>query len=100
VTNPERRYHFYIMASRSRTLYCGVTSKLEKRVWQHKNHRISGFTHRYNIDRLVYLERYSDIRNAISREKQIKRWLRQKKLALIERENPTWGDLAADWVSR
>ena len=97
MTNPERRYHFYIMASRSRTLYCGVTSKLEKRVWQHKNHRIPGFTDRYNIDRLVYLQRYSDIRNAISREKQIKRWSRQKKLALIERENPTWLDLSEAW---
>jgi len=50
MTNPERRYHFYIMASRSRTLYCGVTSKLEKRVWQHKSHRIPGFTDRYNIE--------------------------------------------------
>ncbi len=71
MTNPERRYHFYIMASRSRTLYSGVTSKLEKRVWQHKNHRVSGFTDRYNIERLVYFERYSDIRTAINREKQV-----------------------------
>jgi putative endonuclease len=97
MTNPERRYHFYIMASRSRTLYCGVTSKLERRVWQHKNHRLSGFTDRYNIERLVYFERYGDIRNAISREKQIKRWSRQKKLALIERANPTWLDLSEGW---
>ena len=97
MTNPERRYHFYIMASRSRTLYCGVTSKLEKRVWQHKSHRIPGFTDRYNIDRLVYCERYSDIRSAINREKQVKRWSRQKKLVLIERENPTWLDLSETW---
>jgi len=100
VTNPERRYHFYIMASRSRTLYCGVTSKLEKRVWQHKNHRLSGFTDRYNIERLVYFERYSDIRNAINREKQIKRWSRQKKLALIEGANPTWLDLSEGWYQQ
>jgi len=100
VTNPERRYHFYIMASRSRTLYCGVTSKLEKRVWQHKNHRLSGFTNCYNVERLVYFERYSDIRNAINREKQIKRWSRQKKLALIERANPTWLDLSEGWYQQ
>ena len=97
MTNPERRYHFYIMASRSRTLYCGVTSKLEKRVWQHKNHRIPGFTDRYNIERLVYCEHHSDIRSAIAREKQIKRWSRQKKLTLIERQNSTWLDLSEDW---
>jgi putative endonuclease len=97
MTNPERRYHFYIMASRSRTLYCGVTSKLETRVWQHKNHRIPGFTDRYNIERLVYCEHHGDIRSAIAREKQIKRWSRQKKLTLIERQNPTWLDLSETW---
>jgi len=100
MTNPERRYHFYIMASRSRTLYCGVTSKIEKRVWQHKNHRIPGFTDRYNIERLVYFEHHSDIRSAIAREKQIKRWSRQKKLVLIERQNPTWLALSEDWYQK
>jgi len=74
-----------------------VTSKLEKRVWRHKNHRIPGFTDRCNIDRLVYCERYSDIRNAINREKQVKRWSRRKKLVLIERDNPTWLDLSKTW---
>lgn len=97
MTNPDRVYHFYIMASRSRTLYCGVTSKLRNRVWQHKNGWFPGFTSHYKINRLVHFERYSDIRSAIDREKQVKRWSRAKKIALINSENPTWLDLAEHW---
>jgi putative endonuclease len=97
MTNPDRWYYFYIMASRSRNLYCGVTSDMFKRAWQHKHHRLRGFTARYNIDRLVYYELYSDIRSAIDREKQVKRWSRSKKLTLIESKKPTWIDLAAEW---
>ena len=91
-----KTYFFYIMASRSRTLYCGVSGDLHKRVWQHKNHVIEGFTADYNIERLVYYEQFYDVRNAIDREKQVKRWSREKKLTLIARMNPTWLDLSDD----
>jgi putative endonuclease len=90
-------FYVYIAASRSRTLYVGVTSNLHKRVWQHKNKTFGGFTARYNIDRLVYHEQFDDIRSAIDREKQLKRWSRPKKLWLIETMNPTWLDLSEGW---
>jgi putative endonuclease len=92
-----KTYFFYIMASRSRTLYCGVSGDLHKRVWQHKNHVFEGFTADYNIERLVYYEQFYDVRNAIDREKQVKRWSRAKKLTLIARMNPTWLDLSEGW---
>ena len=95
-----RTYCFYIMASRSKTLYCGVTGDLTKRVWQHKNHVFDGFTDKYRIERLVYYERYGQVVNAITRETQVKKWSRAKKITLIERENPTWIDLAEDWGKR
>ena len=88
------------MASRSLTLYVGMTGHLRRRVAQHKNHSFDGFTAQYNIDRLVYFEHYHYVNNAINREKQIKRWRREKKIALIQRENPTWIDLSADWDAR
>ena len=90
-------YFVYIMASRSSTLYIGVTSNLQRRVAQHKNLAFDGFTAQYNIDRLVYFERFNCIHNAISREKQLKRWRREKKIALIKSKNPTWIDLSEDW---
>jgi putative endonuclease len=89
----------YIVASRTRRLYTGVTSNLRKRVWQHKNKVFDGFTSKYNIDRLVYCELYDDMRVAINREKQLKRWRREKKVALIERLNPCWIDLAEAWFT-
>ncbi len=92
-----RTYYVYIMASRSRTLYVGVTSNLEQRVYQHKNKLVHGFTSRYNIDKLVYYAETNDVREAIAREKAIKGWLRKKKKALIEEENPHWEDLSAAW---
>lgn len=92
-----RLYSFYIMASRSRNLYAGVTGDLHRRVWQHKTKALAGFTSRYNIERLVYYESFVLVRNAIAREKQVKRWSRAKKIWLIERLNPTWLDLAEDW---
>jgi putative endonuclease len=87
----------YILASRTRRLYTGVTGHLLKRVWQHKHKVFDGFTSDYNIDRLVYFESYDDMRVAINREKQLKRWRREKKLALIDRLNPCWIDLAEEW---
>lgn len=85
------------MANRTRMVYIGVTNSLERRVWEHKNKFTPGFTSKYNLNRLVYYELYSDIRGAIAREKQMKGWLRKKKIALIESENPKWNDLSEDW---
>jgi putative endonuclease len=82
---------------RNGTLYTGVTSDLRRRVWQHKNKALPGFSAQYGLNRLVYFEEYRDISRAIDREKQIKAGSRTKKLGLIERENPGWNDLAADW---
>lgn len=93
----EKRSFVYMIASRSRTLYTGVTNNIERRIFEHKQKAVSGFTKKYRIDRLVHFERFGDIRDAFAREKQIKSWRRQKKVALIEAVNPTWEDLAADW---
>src|SRR5579875_1686408 len=87
----------YIMASRSHTLCVGVTSDLERRVFEHKWKEHEGFTARYNCDRLVWFERHQSIEAAITREKQLKGWRRAKKVALIEAANPTWIDLSREW---
>ena len=94
-----RQYYVYIMTNRSGTLYTGVTGNLERRVYQHKNRLARGFTSRYAIDRLVYFECTTDVRSAIAREKQIKGWLRARKIALIESVNRDWKDLSAGWFS-
>ncbi len=93
----EHLYFTYIVASRSRTLYIGVTGDLRKRVFQHKWREHEGFTQQYNCDRLVWFERYQEIVQAIAREKQLKHWSRTKKLTLIEQTNPAWVDLSRDW---
>lgn len=90
-------YYVYILSSYSRTLYIGVTNDLEKRLYKHKNKLIDGFTARYNINQLVYFESCSDINEAISREKYLKGWVRQRKIELIEETNPDWTDLAISW---
>ena len=87
----------YIMGSHTGTLYIGVTSDLTKRIFQHKWKEFSGFTENYNCDRLVWFETYQEIDKAIAREKQLKGWRREKKIALIEKQNPTWQDLSRDW---
>jgi putative endonuclease len=92
-----KQYYVYIMTNKSRTLYAGVTNNLERRIYEHKHQMGSTFTTRYNITRLVYFEVFAEIRDAIAREKQIKGWLRAKKIALIESVNPKWRDLSADW---
>ena len=82
----------YIMASkRNGTLYIGVTSNLSKRVWEHKNHVVSGFTEQHKVHDLVWYERHETMENAIVREKQLKGWHRKWKLQLIEKKNPYWG---------
>ena len=85
------------MTNNSKTLYTGVTDDLIRRVTEHKKGQVKGFTSKYNIKKLVYFESGSDINEAIFREKQIKGWLREKKVALIEQENPEWKDLSEDW---
>ncbi len=92
-----QQYYVYIMTNKSKTLYVGVTRDIIKRVFQHKNKVIPGFTKKYNISILVYYEPTSDIQSAIKREKQIKGWLRSKKITLIESLNPDWNDLSEDW---
>ena len=93
----EGGYCTYIMASRSHTLYIGVTGNLLRRVFQHKWREHDGFIRRYNCDRLVWFERHSDVCEAIAREKELKGWRREKKIALIEAINPVWEDLSRDW---
>ena len=92
-----RQYYVYIMTNASRTLYTGFTNNLERRVIEHKNHLVDGFTTKYKITKLVYFEETDDVIAAIAREKQIKGWLRRKKVALIESVNPEWQDLSSKW---
>jgi putative endonuclease len=93
----EKRYYVYIMASRSLTLYTGVTGDIYHRALQHKAGEVEGFTKKYRVDRLVYYETSKYVNNAIAREKQIKAWTRAKRLALIKTMNPAWQDLADGW---
>jgi putative endonuclease len=88
-----RTYCVYILASRSRVLYTGVTKDLGRRVDEHKRGLTAGFTSRYRVTRLVYFEEFAEIRDAIAREKQIKAWRRERRVGLIQRRNPTWEDL-------
>ncbi len=90
----KKTYSVYILASRSRTIYTGVTGNLQKRMIEHRLGLVPGFTTRYKAFRLVHLENFADVREAIAREKEIKGWRRGKKIRLIERDNPTWQDLA------
>ncbi len=93
-----KSYWVYILASRNRVLYIGVTNDLRRRVYEHKGHEVPGFSARYRIDKLVYFEQTDDVGAAIAREKQLKRWRREKKVTLIEACNPEWEDLAAAWA--
>lgn len=93
----QKRYFVYIMASsRNGTLYIGVTGNLGQRIFEHKNHVLPGFTDKYNVDKLVYVESFDDIRDAIRQEKRLKNWQRSWKKDLIEKFNPTWRDLYPD----
>jgi putative endonuclease len=89
-----RTYYVYILPSKSGRLYMGMTNDLSRRMWEHKNRVVEGFTKQYNIDRLVYFEETSDVRSAIEREKQLKGWRREKKITLIETINAIWEDLS------
>jgi putative endonuclease len=96
----DRLYYVYILASASRVLYTGITNNLQRRVFQHKQKQIAGFTQRYNVTQLMHYEVFGDVRLAIAREKQVKAWRREKRVALISERNPHWRDLSEDWSSR
>ncbi len=93
----EKTFYVYILSSLSKTLYVGITSDLKGRMWQHKNKVLDGFTKKYNIDRLVWYKETNDWHDAFEGEKRIKKWRREKKIALIEESNPEWMDLSEKW---
>ena len=93
----DKSYYVYILTNNYGTLYTGVTSDLLRRVWQDKQKLLPGVSKRYNLTRLVHYQETNDVGGAIAREKQIKGWVREKKVALIEPRNPHWTDLAQDW---
>lgn len=92
----DRQYWVYILSSVSGVLYIGVTNNLERRVWEHRQKKVSGFSAKYNTTQLVHCEEFRYINDAIGREKEFKGWRREKKVALINEENPRWLDLAAE----
>jgi putative endonuclease len=92
-----KTFYVYIMSNELRTLYTGVTNDLNRRVYEHKQKLVEGFTAKYNLTNLVYFEENQSIRSTIYREKQIKGWLRDKKIELIESMNPEWKDLSKGW---
>ena len=94
---PAKQPCVYLLASKYRgVLYIGVTSDLPSRIWQHKQKLVAGFTRKYNVNQLVWYESHSTMYQAITREKQIKKWMRNWKVELIESGNPTWRDLYLD----
>jgi len=92
-----KQFYVYIITNKSKTLYSGVTNDLARRIYEHKYKLFEGFTAKYNIGKLVYYEVYEDLITEIGRDKQIKGWLRKKKIDLIESMNPTWKDLSEEW---
>jgi putative endonuclease len=93
----DHKYWVYIVSSRAGTLYIGVTNNIERRMWEHKSGKFEGFASKYHCDRLVYYESFEEVVQGINREKQLKGWVRRKKIALIESVNPRWQDLAEKW---
>jgi putative endonuclease len=92
-----KTFYVYILAGLSGTLYIGITSDLRKRMWQHKEHALEGFSAQHNVDRLLYYETFGVAQEAIEREKQLKGWRREKKINLITGENPRWVDFSCGW---
>ena len=96
----QHQYYVYMLSNwNNKVLYIGVTNNLQKRVYEHKHHLVEGFTDKYNVTKLVYFEETSDVHAAIEREKQLKKWRREKKNQLIESMNPHWNDLSEGWAS-
>ncbi|MBI1936623.1 MAG: GIY-YIG nuclease family protein [Ignavibacteriales bacterium] len=94
------KHYVYIMSSKGKVLYTGMTNNLARRVYEHKNKINRGFTAQYNVDSLVYYEEVDNEAVAAKREKQIKAWLREKKIKLIEQRNPEWEDLSGTWMNK
>src|SRR5271170_7895568 len=94
----EHHYYVYIVASRTRVIYYGMTNSIRSRIDEHREGSVPGFCAQYKCDRLVWFEHYQYVNNAIDREKQIKRWSRSKKLWLIGLTNPSWADLSEPWT--
>jgi len=92
-------YYVYILFNKSKTLYIGVTNNLSRRLYEHKNKLIEGFTKKYNLNKLVFYEEFNSINDAIKREKQLKNWHRQWKINLIESNNANWNDLSEEFES-
>ena len=91
-------YYVYILTNRNnRVMYIGVTNDLARRLYEHKQELVEGFTKRYHVHKLVYYEQTTDVRSAIAREKQLNGWLRARKNELVETMNPEWRDLSEDW---
>ena len=95
--NKSYNFYIYIIASSSKTLYIGLTKSIQRRVFEHKEKLIEGFTKKYSCQFLVYYEHYDHIEDAINREKQLKKWNRNKKIRLIEKDNPNWDDLSNEF---
>ena len=93
-------YYVYILTNwNDSVMYIGVTNNLERRLYEHRNHLVDGFTKKYNVHKLVYYEYTKDVRSALEREKQLKGWTRAKKNALVAKANPAWKDLSTEWES-
>ncbi len=94
----QHQYYVYILTNKKNgTLYIGMTNNLERRIYEHKKKLIEGFTYKYGLDKLVFMESYQYVQDAITREKRMKKWKRQWKINLIEEDNPEWKDLAENW---
>ncbi|PNQ72761.1 excinuclease ABC subunit C [Hanstruepera neustonica] len=92
------QYYLYILSNKYKgTLYIGVTNDLERRMFEHKNKLVEGFTKTYGLDKLIYFETFQYVNDAIKREKNMKKWKRQWKINIIEEDNPEWDDLSKDW---
>jgi len=99
MTKINHQYYVYILSNKMNgTLYIGVSNNLERRMFEHKNKLVNGFTKTYNLDKLMYFETYQYINDAIKREKNMKKWKRQWKINLIIKDNPNWKDLSSDWI--
>ncbi|KJD34432.1 excinuclease ABC subunit C [Tamlana nanhaiensis] len=97
-----RQYSFYVYIlsnKKNGTLYIGMTNDLERRMFEHKNKLVEGFTKKYSLNKLIYLEHFQYVNDAIKREKQLKNWKRQWKIGLIEKDNADWKDLSSDWFN-
>ena len=98
IVHPERRYYVYLLTNwNNRVMYVGVTNNIARRIYEHKHKLVQGFTAKYNVNKLVYFEETGDVVTALAREKEIKKWRREKKDNLVISMNPEWADLSTEW---